>query len=324
MTRRVVPTNEVLHFWAHQSQDSARNSSGSVYFEGATCYSYGNHFPMATIHANGKGKLVLTNPDSYSVTTSSHQTAMHRACSHLSSIAVPYQAPASKREFIAGSCETKTIPAYKEHKANMQYLVDQAIDSEGKRQRARVYKDMHARDVINHITDMERYAEFFGYKPLNHTFSKDDYQAMIDSWQRVKAQREETARKKRAKAEAQKLERWLQNDTSVRCLWNVDVHLRVVPGEHSQQMVETTKGARFSARDAKAAFLFALSAKRKDKAWVSNGDRFMVGAYPLTKISADGDITAGCHFIKWAQIINFAIAQGWAPNSERANTLGNT
>ena len=32
--RHVYPNHEIPHLWAHQSQDEARNSTGSLYFDG--------------------------------------------------------------------------------------------------------------------------------------------------------------------------------------------------------------------------------------------------------------------------------------------------
>ena len=50
--RHVFPNREIPHLWAHQTQDEARNGTGSFYFRGATIYSYGSHFPIAT-HVKG-------------------------------------------------------------------------------------------------------------------------------------------------------------------------------------------------------------------------------------------------------------------------------
>ena len=34
--RHVFPNREIPHLWAHQTQDEARNGTGSFYFRGAT------------------------------------------------------------------------------------------------------------------------------------------------------------------------------------------------------------------------------------------------------------------------------------------------
>lgn len=36
MTKHVVNSDQVMHLWAHQAQDNARNSKDSVSFDGKT------------------------------------------------------------------------------------------------------------------------------------------------------------------------------------------------------------------------------------------------------------------------------------------------
>lgn len=66
----------VAHLWANQSQEEARNSGGTLFFKGRTIYSYGEHFPIASILTTG---LLLWNDRSYSNTTSKHQYHVRRA-----------------------------------------------------------------------------------------------------------------------------------------------------------------------------------------------------------------------------------------------------
>jgi len=60
--------SKVIHKWAEQSQQEGRNSHRNIFFEGNTIYSYGKHYPMATIYNN----VILVNSESYSQTTQSH------------------------------------------------------------------------------------------------------------------------------------------------------------------------------------------------------------------------------------------------------------
>ena len=69
--RHVYPNHEIPHLWVHQSQDEARNSTGSFYFEGPTIYSYGSHFPIARYVTNERGeRAILFTTAHHSVTTS--------------------------------------------------------------------------------------------------------------------------------------------------------------------------------------------------------------------------------------------------------------
>lgn len=74
-------SDQVLHLWANQSQDSARSSN--VFFEGDTVYSYGRHYKLGQI-VKYKGKTVaLINTTGYSVTTAKHIRSAQQATSHL-------------------------------------------------------------------------------------------------------------------------------------------------------------------------------------------------------------------------------------------------
>ncbi len=80
--KKVVSPSDVAHFWANQTQEEARNSSGTFYFYGPTIYSYGGHFPIAT-HFEG---YVLFTKRTYSVTTGKHISTVRSAASHLNKI----------------------------------------------------------------------------------------------------------------------------------------------------------------------------------------------------------------------------------------------
>lgn len=65
--------------WAKRITDPSLRelaARGSVFAQGDTIYSYGTHFPMATVYRDNKGRarFVLVNGDTYSVTTSGHQS----------------------------------------------------------------------------------------------------------------------------------------------------------------------------------------------------------------------------------------------------------
>ena len=78
--RHVFPNREIPHLWAHQTQDEARNGTGSLYFRGSTIYSYGSHFPIAT-HVTGSQRQagILFTSRKHSVTTSQHMSAVRRS-----------------------------------------------------------------------------------------------------------------------------------------------------------------------------------------------------------------------------------------------------
>lgn len=88
--RTVFPNAQLAHVWASQSQASGRSGNGNFYFEGATLFSYGSHFPVATFTEKriGKRRLVLFTGASYSVTTAGHISDARGALNGLPGIRV--------------------------------------------------------------------------------------------------------------------------------------------------------------------------------------------------------------------------------------------
>jgi hypothetical protein len=78
-------TDMAAHVWAQQRQASGSGGKGSVFFEGPALYSYGSHFLTGYI-ADG---AALLNADSYSVTTSRHQSDARHATRHMTQVSVP-------------------------------------------------------------------------------------------------------------------------------------------------------------------------------------------------------------------------------------------
>lgn len=75
--RRVFDTYGVCKAWAAQETSEGRNHKGSVYFKGKTIYSYGRHWPMATIierraRDGRRIAIVRTWEEKYGVATFSH------------------------------------------------------------------------------------------------------------------------------------------------------------------------------------------------------------------------------------------------------------
>ena len=83
--KTVFTNQEVFHIFASGTQSQGRSHNGNVYFEGHTLYSYGSHFPLA-IKYNGS---FLLNGESYSITTSKHQSQARQALRHLDCITLP-------------------------------------------------------------------------------------------------------------------------------------------------------------------------------------------------------------------------------------------
>lgn len=82
-TRAVFGSHASLaHVWAQQSFSVGYASDRRMYFDGATIYSYGRHYPMARFtdlrDAEGK-RVVFFKQDGYSVSTAKHRNHTHHA-----------------------------------------------------------------------------------------------------------------------------------------------------------------------------------------------------------------------------------------------------
>jgi hypothetical protein len=100
MVKTVVESRQVSHLWANQSQEHARNSGRSVWFEGKTLYSYQE--PIAYIMPSG---IVVMTDDRFSVTTSKHVSLAWRALKHREGVILLPSlktAIAAKSELLAG------------------------------------------------------------------------------------------------------------------------------------------------------------------------------------------------------------------------------
>lgn len=70
--KTVFTTSMVAHVWAQQNQPYGSNSKGSFYFDGATIYSYGSHYPIATLVTLADGKRVALFTTEESTPTTNH------------------------------------------------------------------------------------------------------------------------------------------------------------------------------------------------------------------------------------------------------------
>lgn len=79
--KTVFSNSELAHEWAYQSQNEGRTSNESFYFNGNTIYSYGSHFPIASISETNSYDVYFTTR-SYSNTTAKHISLVRNAVSH--------------------------------------------------------------------------------------------------------------------------------------------------------------------------------------------------------------------------------------------------
>lgn len=140
--KTVFSNQELFHIYASGTQENGRSNNGNVFFSGSTLYSYGTHFPLAIRY---KDKFLL-NADSYSVTTSNHQTQTRYALRHCETISLPalrvvaeiIELKKLKKRYKAnGNAQSYKANIEKEARAYVQGMAREIKHAKEKRQRAR-------------------------------------------------------------------------------------------------------------------------------------------------------------------------------------------
>jgi hypothetical protein len=144
---RIRNRRDCAKAWATQAKSQGR--AASVFFEGATIYSYGYHFPIARLTTDAKGRTVaLFTTRDYSVTTSGHKSltrmALYRA--EVRYFTVPNLEPRDKWE----------------HEGNVVDLLARAAEAHMKAKRARTYREFHLERAAELEQEARDYAEAFG------------------------------------------------------------------------------------------------------------------------------------------------------------------
>lgn len=306
--KRVHPTRQVIHLWAHQTQSDARNAAGNVFFEGPTLYSYGRHFPMARIHKSRKGTLVLLNSGRYSATTGKHQGWVSGAARHLSQIHVPEVNPLGKAD----------------HDSNLVYLAGIAAGSLKTAQRAMQSRtvEWRMREAVSALADWGSYARFFG---IRRKVPDSQRAAWVAALNRVKAiETPDLVRDaKRFKAKAARETATLARFEAEREAWRTREKNQSLTIYHftraeraqwrrlpcmlrvNGDQIETSQGARIPLDHAPR--LWALIRRAMSgHPYQANGHSEHAGEFKVDSVSADGTLKAGCHTILWPELERLA------------------
>ena len=292
--RHVYPNHEIPHLWAHQSQDEARNSTGSFYFDGPTIYSYGSHFPIARHVTNERGeRAILFTTAHHSVTTSGH-------CSAVAS-AIPPDVPVFRVPHLRNSWGD--LP---NHADNVESYVRRISELLSKAKRARVNRDWHQREALGLREQLQRYVAFFDLSDV--AVPESDELDALQSWiaaheEEERQRREEAARlaeEERRREQAEQIQRFRAGDPHASYIPGVSPMLRIVGDE-----VQTSLGARFPYR-MPYALAFIRKVRESGREYVRNGHSIHLGHYVIDRIEPDGTVHAGCHVVKWEEIERIA------------------
>lgn len=319
--RYVWNTSMVAHLWANQSQSSARNSGGNFYFDGPTIYSYGRHFPIATIHERKGRTLILFNPTTYSSTTNRHQSLAYQSCGQFASVECP-------KQFVnVYSASVETPKRVSDHAENLEYFAKSIVDLTQLAMASRLGREWSR--VTQQVRDANTYCEFWG---LRKRFVEPTSKEITDrkQWQVEANKRHEANEKLRRERQEKKWveenerrrlanEKWeaerpqreaqekIENEERIR-KWLAGESVVLPYSCQSPIMlrirgsrIETSQGAIVELSDA----MRLLPLIRSGREWHPTRDTYgrisetiQIGDFQLDRIDTNGDIQIGCHFIK--------------------------
>ncbi len=309
--KKVFPSGEqTIHVWAQQSQSEGRCSN--VFFENTkVLYSYGYHFPLAVFLDD---KTVLINQSNYSVTTSKQQSYVRGATSH------------KKRLYVTTDI-IKLIIYFQEHglkkifKKDLVKLVSEKVNgvvkvqarTAAKRRKKELIKtDIGEAETI--FNEYNKLLQFFGFKMPVATVRLVDN--LVNNHVEVvakfaKLHKLEVAKKERVRKQHEKenlikaaaaIERW-------KCGCNMDYNeintlrnIRTVYMRPDGDRMKTTHGAQFPKDHAIKAFQFIVDCVENKAEWKTNGHTINLGHFHIDKIDSKGNVTAGCHYVEFAEI----------------------
>jgi len=279
--RTVVSSQEVAHLWANQAQPEARNAGGTLYFRDSTIYSYGSHFPMGR-HVDG---IVLFTTNTYSPTTSKHLSWTGYACNHLTTYSVPDVLARSKAQ----------------HRANFDYYRERYESLIIKASRARKYASLLLTEAEAIRTEANEYSRFFKIRVQLKPADIDTLKTKADKQRKAELKAEKKRAIKRDAELLERVARWRANDTYSRP-W--DYSQTILRLSKDGETVQTSKGASFPADHARRALPILHRCVKQGKTWQQNGKTIHLGSYRLDRISANGDVKAGCHSVKYAEVLH--------------------
>lgn len=300
--RTVMNSRSIAHAWANQTQAEGRNANKSFYFRGDVIYSYGGHSPIAR-HIKIKGRqYVLFTTRNYSVTTSSHKSAVRSAIRHDAGIIFVDNVMASIPELIADlkRAAQEAVKAIKA--ANTTLRESKAII-----------------EANNAIDEYENLCRIAGKKPAVIKGAPGEAERVNAreflrgrSAQFEAKRRERWANRKKLQAErlerqrlkdAEDMQKWLAGE-NIRLRWDHgETRLRL---SADRTMIETSKGVEFPADHG----IKALAIIRRGQVWEKNGQQIRLGTFFADRIDEQGNVTAGCHKVSRAEIERIASQLG--------------
>jgi hypothetical protein len=293
---KTVFTNDQLpHQWAHQTQSEGRNGNSSMFFHSDTIFSYGSHFPMATIHQHNGENVYFVTTRSYSVTTARHISTVRQSI------------PSSARVFFVYDPTLKPSQQAESFRAEVDEALTQVLEAKNKVSRAKRFGLLE--ETINKAN------EFFDYFDIEEHFSvpsdlealRAERQEQLKQAAKLEAKRaaerkviEAEQNAKRLAEAGEKIEKWRSGE---------NVYLSSLPKTFLRingDKVETSKGADFPLSHALLGLRLVESVIKSGSPYKHGEHSLHLGHYRIERIDSKGNVTAGCHYVEYDEIARIA------------------
>jgi hypothetical protein len=298
--KHVVSSGQVPHLWFHKAQDSAKNGTGSLYFQGDTIYSYGSHFPIARHVQSGKKSAVLFTERNHSVTTSGHKSSVRSAI------------PEGTTVFHVEDVFTYGTASREYHAVNLKSYINRVEMHVTSCARARSSwkKESEHGYAASLRNEAREYAKFFKLPlpkiapiPALDSDGLARIKASESKKSAEKAAKEKTRRIETAKQELEALNEWRAGATGYRNFYSSPIALRLTKDKTE---LETSRGARIPVEHAIRVLAIVRRVVERGEAFQTNGHTIHVGVYKIDRIEVNGDLKAGCHSISYQEIQRLA------------------
>lgn len=168
--------SEMSHLWAHQLRPQAHKSGANhyqFYFEGKTIYSYGGHFPIASLFGK-KNEFVAITTRTYSNTTSGHIKTVKSAVSHF--------APENKIY-----CSNPQLAVSGLHKTNLENF-EQAAKKAAEKLATAKKPSIYFAEIANQKAMFDKYCKAFKVKTKKKDFPNLHIQPTGEEIEKIKKQ----------------------------------------------------------------------------------------------------------------------------------------
>lgn len=167
-------------------------------------------------------------------------------------------------------------------------------------------EELATHDIGELIKRYDKYVELMAYYKLKLPKRLCDKIEAVEGdnaevLERIKEQ-QKLAQEKANREAKQNLKKWREGENISLRRSNI-IYMRLML---DSTIIQTSHGAEFPAEHGKLAFAYIKRAKEASTTWQRNGQQIRLGHFQIDTIKENGDVKAGCHFVKYDEIETIA------------------